>query len=87
MSKSATMLCHARTQRLFAEADAWIRSREASRPSSNARYWEHANESAIPSQIRCLAEAEMIGGPKVLTTGATVVSHRRSLSPCKTHDP
>jgi len=53
-----TMLCHAKTRRLFAEADAWLRSRDASRPSSNACYWEHANRSAIPGQTPFLPEVD-----------------------------
>jgi len=82
-----TMLCHAKTRRLFAEADAWLRSRDASRPSSNACCWEHANRSAVPRRTPFLPEVDEVGGPKPLTTGAMEVTHGRDLSPCKAHDP
>ena len=82
-----TMLCHAKTRRLVAEADAWLRSRDASRPSSNACCWEHANRSAVLRRPPFLPEVDEVGGPKPLTPGAMEAAHERDLSPCKAHDP
>ena len=75
-----TMLCHARTRRLFAAADAWLRSRDASRPSSNTCCWEHANRSAVPRRTPFLPEADDVGGPKPVTTGAMEVTQGRGSS-------
>lgn len=82
-----TMLSLAKTRRLFAEADAWLRSRDASRPSSNACCWEHANRSAVPRRTPFLPEVDEIGGPKPVTPGAMEAALGRDLSPCKAHDP
>ena len=43
-----TMLCHAKTRRLVAEADAWLRSRDTNRPRSHPFCRKHANHRLFP---------------------------------------
>jgi 8-oxo-dGTP pyrophosphatase MutT (NUDIX family) len=80
------LLCHAKTRRLFAEADAWLRGRDTDRPGSHPLHRKDANEMAVSRQTRSLSQDARVMRTDPIARSATDVVTELDLRTGESHD-
>jgi bis(5'-nucleosidyl)-tetraphosphatase len=81
-----TMLCHAKTRRLFAEADAWLRGRDTDRPGSHPLHRKDANDMAVSRQTRPFSQDARVMRTDSIARSAMDVVTELDLRTGESHD-
>ena len=81
-----TMLCHARTRRLVAEAEAWLRGRDTDRPGSHPLHRKDANDMAVSRQTRPFSQDARVLRTDPIARSAMDVVTELDLRTGKSHD-
>ena len=81
-----TMLCHAKTRRLVAEAEAWLRGRDTDRPGSHPLHRKDANDMAVSRQTRPFSQDARVMRTDPIARSAMDVVTELDLRTGESHD-